>query len=106
MSFILDALKKSEIERQRQTIPGLVDSAYIRPRARLPAWAIALCSLLAVNLIVLVIVLARAWVTATPEQPAPAAQARRDESKAPHLSLVLYQGPAPAMPYRLLIFEK
>ncbi|MGA2189630.1 MAG: general secretion pathway protein GspB [Steroidobacteraceae bacterium] len=82
MSFILDALKKSELERQRQTIPGLVDSVTVRPRARLPAWAIALCSLLAVNLIVLVIVLARAWITATPEQPAPAAQARRDDSKA------------------------
>jgi len=64
MSFILDALKKSEIERQRQTIPGLVDSAPIRPRARLPAWALALCALLAVNLIVLSGMLIRGWMAA------------------------------------------
>ena len=69
MSFILDALKKSEIERQRQTIPGLVDSGTVRPRAKLPGWAIALCVLLAVNLIVLLVVLVRGWVTSTPAQP-------------------------------------
>jgi general secretion pathway protein B len=59
MSFILDALKKSELERQRQSAPGLVDSGAARPRSRLPAWAIALGSLLAVNLIVLLFVLTR-----------------------------------------------
>jgi len=69
MSFILDALKKSEIERQRQAIPGLVDSGTVRPPARLPGWAIALCVLLAVNLIVLLVVLVRGWVTSTPAQP-------------------------------------
>jgi general secretion pathway protein B len=80
MSFILDALKKSEIERQRQTIPGLVDSGTVRPRARLPRWAVALCVLLAVNLIVLLVVLARGWMTSTPAQPTPqpTAQTRRD----------------------------
>ena len=36
MSFILDALKKSEIERQRQAIPGLMDSGTAPARARLP----------------------------------------------------------------------
>ena len=86
MSFILDALKKSEIERQRQTIPGLVDSGTIRPRARLPRWAIALCVLLAVNLIVLLVVLARGWMTSTPAQPIPqpTAQTRRHDSGAGH----------------------
>ncbi|MDP9013687.1 MAG: general secretion pathway protein GspB [Pseudomonadota bacterium] len=59
MSFILDALKKSEIERQRQSVPGLVHSGIARPRTRLPMWAIALCALLAVNLIVLSVVLLR-----------------------------------------------
>ncbi|MGO8857674.1 MAG: general secretion pathway protein GspB [Steroidobacteraceae bacterium] len=82
MSFILDALKKSEIERQRQTIPGLVDSGTARPRARLPGWAIALCVLLAVNLIVLLVVLVRGWVTSTPAQPT--AQARPGYSGAGH----------------------
>jgi general secretion pathway protein B len=64
MSFILDALKKSEIERQRQSIPGLVDSGIVRTRTRLPMWAIALCALLAINLIVLLFVLARGLMQA------------------------------------------
>jgi general secretion pathway protein B len=59
MSFILDALKKSEIERQRQSVPGLMDAGPAPRRARFPAWAIALAVLLAVNLAVLIIVLAR-----------------------------------------------
>jgi general secretion pathway protein B len=72
MSFILDALKKSEIERQRQTIPGLVDSGIAQRAPRLPMWAIALCLLLAVNLIVLLVVLLRGWMTPS---HAPQAQA-------------------------------
>jgi general secretion pathway protein B len=63
MSFILDALKKSELERQRQSVPGLVDSGAARPRSRLPAWAIALALLLAVNLLVLLFVLTRSFLT-------------------------------------------
>jgi general secretion pathway protein B len=59
MSFILDALKKSEIERQRQSVPGLMDAGLPLRRARFPAWAIALAALLAVNLAVLIVVLAR-----------------------------------------------
>ncbi len=59
MSFILDALKKSEIERQRQSVPGLIDTAPAPRRARFPVWAIALTALLAVNLAVLFVVLAR-----------------------------------------------
>jgi general secretion pathway protein B len=59
MSFILDALKKSEIERQRQSIPGLVDAGVSRQRIGLPRWAIALCVLLGINLIVLLVVLIR-----------------------------------------------
>ena len=63
MSFILDALKKSEIERQRQSVPGLVDTRVPTPRQRLPAWAVALGILLAVNLVILIVVLARGWFT-------------------------------------------
>ena len=59
MSFILDALKKSEMERQRQAVPGLVDSSALRPRPRLPVWGIALGALLAVNLIVVSFLLLR-----------------------------------------------
>lgn len=64
MSFILDALKKSELERQRQAIPGLVESGVARRRPRLPPWAIALCILLGINLILLLFMLVRGWVTA------------------------------------------
>jgi general secretion pathway protein B len=59
MSFILDALKKSEIERQRQSVPGLMDARTPPVRKRFPAWAMALGALLAVNLIVLGVVLMR-----------------------------------------------
>ena len=76
MSFILDALKKSETERQRQSMPGLVDSGVARPRQRLPTWAIALCLLLGINLIVLLVVLVHGWM-APPPAPLPA-QAHRE----------------------------
>jgi len=59
MSFILDALKKSEVERQRQNVPGLMDTRIATRRNRLPIWAIALAVLLAINLIVLLVVLMR-----------------------------------------------
>lgn len=59
MSFILDALKKSELERQRQTIPGLMDAEPPKRRPRFPLWAIALVVLLGVNLAVLLVVLLR-----------------------------------------------
>jgi general secretion pathway protein B len=59
MSFILDALKKSEIERQRQSVPGLMDTRPSARRSRLPGWAIALGLLLCINLLVLTFVLTR-----------------------------------------------
>ena len=42
MSFILDALKKSESERNRQSGPVLLEVRVAPPRSRLPAWAIVL----------------------------------------------------------------
>jgi general secretion pathway protein B len=71
MSFILDALKKSEIERQRQTVPGLMETRLSPRRKRLPVWAVALCALLGVNLLVLTLVLwKRGAPAATASQPA------------------------------------
>jgi general secretion pathway protein B len=72
MSFILDALKKSEIERQRQTVPGLMDTRIARRRNRLPIWAVALGLLLGINLLVLSFVLWR--------RDAPTAHASRPAS--------------------------
>jgi len=63
MSFILDALKKSELERQRQAIPGLMESAMAQNSRRLPLWAVALVALLGINLIVLLYVLTRTGAT-------------------------------------------
>jgi general secretion pathway protein B len=50
MSFILDALKKSESDRQRQHGPALFEVRVAPPRTRLPLWAVAIAVLLAVNL--------------------------------------------------------
>ena len=50
MSFILDALKKSESDRQRQSGPALFEVKVAPPRTRLPLWAIAIALLLLVNL--------------------------------------------------------
>ena len=59
MSFILDALKKSEIERQRQSVPGLMDTRSSPRRNRLPVWAVALGVLLGMNLLILTFFLTR-----------------------------------------------
>jgi general secretion pathway protein B len=88
MSFILDALKKSEIERQRQSVPGLMDSRTAQRRGRLPLWAIALGVLLAINLILLAFALLR-----KNPPPAPAARAA-DSVIAPKVD-----APPPAAPH-------
>jgi len=52
MSFILDALKKSESERQRQSGPALFEVKVAPPRGRFAIWAMGLGALLAINLVV------------------------------------------------------
>src|SRR5450755_3510926 len=67
MSFILDALKKSESDRQRQSSPALFEVKVTPPKPRFPYWAIALAALLVINIGV------AAWVflhRAPPEQAA------------------------------------
>jgi general secretion pathway protein B len=59
MSFILDALKKSESDRQRQSGPALYEVKVAPPRTRLPLWAIAIALLLGVNLLIVVWMLLR-----------------------------------------------
>jgi len=66
MSFILDALKKSETDRQRQSAPALFEVKVAAPRRRFPLWAVGLAVLLGVNVLVLFWVLLR-------RQDAPAA---------------------------------
>jgi general secretion pathway protein B len=59
MSFILDALKKSENERQRQVGPSLADVQVSQRRNNKPWWAVAVGALLVLNLGVLLVVLMR-----------------------------------------------
>ncbi len=79
MSFILDALRKSEHERQRQTGPALAEVAVAPPKPRSNVWATAAIALLLVNLVAVGVLLLRkasrepsvAFPAAS--QPAPAA---------------------------------
>jgi general secretion pathway protein B len=64
MSFILDALKKSETDRQRQSMPALFEVKVAAPRRRFPLWALGLAALFGVNLLALL------WVLLRPAAPA------------------------------------
>jgi general secretion pathway protein B len=67
MSFILDALKKAEAERQRQTGPTLLEVRVTRPRRRLPVWSLVIGALLAINgVLLLLFALYRAPVATPP----------------------------------------
>ena len=77
MSFILDALKKSETDRQRQNGPALFEVRMAPPKTGLPLWAIGLGGLLAVNLVIVAWVLLRKPSTAdTAGMPPAASQAQ------------------------------
>ena len=71
MSFILDALKKSESDRQRQSGPSLFEVKVTPPRRQLPIWAVAIAVLLGVNVIVISWMLLRHPAS---QQPAASAQ--------------------------------
>lgn len=67
MSFILDALKKSEAERQRQAGPALMQTRIARPRRGVPVWlVIALALLVITNLVGML------WYFLRPQTPDPA----------------------------------
>jgi general secretion pathway protein B len=88
VSFILDALRKSEHERQRQLGPSIAELPVARPAPRVPPWVwVALAALLTLNVALVAWFLARETrgpappaatatavpTTAAPPQPAPAA---------------------------------
>jgi general secretion pathway protein B len=109
MSFILDALKKSELERQRQSMPGLMDAPTSLRRGRLPLWAILLGSLLAINIVVLIIVLMRngapsvgpSVAATSPRQDTPAADVKPpavDEHFSPLSGAPVYAPEIPVPP--------
>ncbi|HET7204693.1 MAG TPA: general secretion pathway protein GspB [Steroidobacteraceae bacterium] len=79
MSFILDALRKSEHARQKQTGPGFAEVPVMVARPRTNVWATAAVALLVVNLLAVGVLLLRragnenraAPVTATTTAPSP-----------------------------------
>ncbi|MFI4890525.1 MAG: general secretion pathway protein GspB [Steroidobacterales bacterium] len=82
MSFILDALKKSEAERQRQSVPGLMDAGMAPRRRGLPLWAIVIGALLGLNVVVLGVVLIRQQLPATTQSAHVDATASRAATRA------------------------
>lgn len=92
MSFILDALKKSEAERQRQAAPGFADIPHGPERPRPPRWLWVVAGLLAINVVVLLAVFFLPGAdTPAPipvaEQPAAQPPAARD-SEQPFAAIV------------------
>ena len=91
MSFILDALRKSEHSRQRTTGPGLAEAPVAVPKPKSNVWATAAVVLLVVNLLALGVLLLRraaqddapAGVTTRPTLAAPAAPAAPAASAPP-----------------------
>jgi len=73
MSFILDALRKSEIERQRQSGPSIAELPVAREDRRLPVALLAIGLLLAVNVGVLLFFLLRDAGAPTADAPPAAA---------------------------------
>lgn len=74
MSFILDALRKSEHERERSALPGISDAPIVKPPPSKLPWILGGVGLLLVlNVIVLLVVLLRPAKT---EAPTDAADAR------------------------------
>jgi general secretion pathway protein B len=67
MSFILDALKKSEAQRQRADAPALYEMKMAPPRQGVPAWLLVLGALLIINIGVLSVVLLRGNHSAAPQ---------------------------------------
>jgi general secretion pathway protein B len=96
MSFILDALKKSENERQRQAGPSLADVRVVRRPVERPWWAVGVAALLVLNLGVLLVVLIRKGDA----QPAPQAQPQQQAYGAPAQTQPYQQQPYQQQPYQ------
>ena len=107
MSFILDALKKSENSRLRQDHPAIFDAqaAAVR-RQGLPRWGIALIVLLGLNLLILAYALWRpseppeAMPTVRPESPTATSSesANSDTASAAAQTAAAPAQPRPALP--------
>ena len=90
MSFILDALKKAEAERQRQTGPTLLEVRVAQPRRRFPTWTIVIGALLVINILLLVVFELR--------RPAPGAETAASATPAAPVATAPTAAAAPAAP--------
>lgn len=91
MSFILDALRKAESERNRNVGPVLMDARIAPPRRGLPGWAVGLGVVLLLNLGLL------AWLLGRTQPPAMVAPAAREAAEpAPQAAPAAQDPPGPA----------
>ena len=90
MSFILDALKKSESERQRKAGPALYEVKLAPPRNKLPWWMIAVGALLGINLVFVIWLLLRS--------PSPTAAANTAVTPVPSAAAAPSPPPVAVMP--------
>lgn len=103
MSFILDALRKSEIERQRQSGPNIAEFPLAREDRRLPVALVVIGLLLAVNIAVVVYFMLRdtrapaAAAASAPAATAPPAAPTMPAAQSPPAAQVpLEAQPVPA----------
>jgi general secretion pathway protein B len=89
MSFILDALRKSEHDRQRQTGPALVDTPVAAPKPKSNTWAVAAIALLVVNLVAIGVLL----LFKSRDEPAAAAAPPQAAAVAPTVPTATPPGP-------------
>jgi len=107
MSFILDALRKSEHERQRQTGPALAEVPVAAPQPRSNVWATGAIALLLVNLVVIGVLLIRKAArepeaTVPTAMPAPAQAAPVATAPAPAQVTMTQTVPSAASPPPML----
>jgi general secretion pathway protein B len=95
MSLILDALKKSEAERQRQSGPTLLEVRVSQPRRRYPTWVIAVGALLAVNIVLLLAFVLHRPAASPPEDPQTAASPPAAASPAATVAPATNSSPLP-----------
>jgi general secretion pathway protein B len=93
MSLILDALKKAEAERQRQSGPTLLEVRVTPPRRRLPLWTVVIGGLLALNTVLLLVFALRRPVATPGATPAPVAAAPAASAPVPATAAAAPAGP-------------
>ena len=81
MSFILDALKKSEAERKRQDAPGIASIPAPTENSSGSKWIWIIAGLLTVNVVVLTGVVLRPGAEPETEQPAVIQSATREQAE-------------------------